>query len=480
MHLPALRALPQGKALAFACLSLFALAAPAQTVSVTQTNGDKSKLLQPQAALAFGFGNSSNFVINVDASISYQTMVGFGASLTDSSAWLIWNKLTPAQQAALMQDLFNPATGIGLSLLRQPMGASDFSASGNYTYDDMPSGKKDATLKNFSIAHDNAYLIPLLKTARNNNPSLSIMALPWSPPAWMKVSPHLNGGSLNPANFPALANYFVKFLQAYRTAGVAVDAIAVQNEPNYSTGAYPSMAMSAADQASFIGGYLGPAMRGAGLSAKLIGYEHNWDDIVYPETVLANSVANPYIAATGFHCYKGTVDKQSLVKQAYPAKDIWFTECTGTAGSDFGNDLKWSSSNLLVGATRNWSSTVSLWNLALDQNSGPTNGGFANGRGVVTINTQASPATVVRNVEYYILAHLAKFVRPGALRIDSNSFGPDNVENVAFKNPDGSLVLFVLNGAYGSNTFTVNWRGSNFNYTLPPVSVATFTWPATP
>ncbi len=302
------------------------------------------------------------------------------------------------------------------------------------------------------------------------------MALPWSPPAWMKASHHMNGGSLSSIYFPVLADYFVKFIQAYQAEGVPIKAIAVQNEPEFSTSAYPSMALTAADEANFIATNLGPKLAQAGLSPRIFSYEHNWDDLGYPTSVLQNTAAAPYIAGTSFHCYAGTPANQSLIKQAFPSKAIWFTECTGTMGSDFGNDLKWSSTNLLIGATRNWASAISLWNLALDQNSGPTNGGFLNGRGVVTINTATTPATVSRNVEYYILAHLARFVTPGAVRIDSNSFNSDTIEDVAFKNPDGSIVLFVLNGAYAPNTFTVNWMGANVNYTLPALSVATMTW----
>ena len=199
---------------------------------------------------------------------------------------------------------------------------------------------------------------------------------------------------------------------------------------------------------------------------KILAYEHNWENIDYPEAVLA-SAASPYIAGSSFHCYNGDVSAQSTVRAAYPGKDIWFTECSGTVGSAFAGDLVWNSENLLIGATRTWARSISLWNLALDQNSGPTNGGCSRCRGVVTIDPRTSPATITVNVDYYVLGHLAKFVMPGAHRIDSNTFNAGGVEEVAFQNPDGSIVLFALNSGSASEAFSVSWKGTYFNYALP-------------
>jgi glucosylceramidase len=170
------------------------------------------------------------------------------------------------------------------------------------------------------------------------------------------------------------------------------------------------------------------------------------------------------------------VSAQTQVKNAYPSKDIWFTECSGTVGSSFAGDLVWNAEHLLIGATRNWARSISLWNVALDQHSGPTNGGCMSCRGVVTIDDSTTPATITNNVEYYVLGHLGKFVAPGAYRIASNTFGAGSIEDVAFKNPDGSIALFVLNASSGSSQFTVGWKGDTFNYTLPAGAVATFTW----
>lgn len=450
---------------------------PGPSVQVVETTGDRAMLLQTQPSVSFATGgNSSGLVITVDATTQYQQMDGFGGSLTDSSAWLIWNKLSASQQTALMQQLFSPSGGIGISFLRQPMGATDFSASGNYSYDDMPSGQTDPNLTNFSVAHDAAYIIPLVKQALSINPNIKVVALPWSPPAWMKTSGTMNGGNMNPAYFPSLAQYFVDFAQAYQQQGIPIYALSVQNEPLYSTTGCPSESLAASDESTFIANYLGPALSTAGLgNLKILAYEHNWDNTAYPESVLGSSAAQ-YVAGSSFHCYAGDPSAQSIVVTAFPAKGIWFTECSGITSSAFAGDLVWNAENLLIGATRDWARSVSLWNLALDQNSGPTNGTCLNCRGVVTIDDSVSPANVTFNVEYYILGHLGKFVVPGAYRIDSNTFGAGSIEDVAFQNPDGSIVLLVLNSASSAGTFTVSFKGQSFSYTLPAGAVATFSW----
>ncbi len=447
------------------------------TVQPVVTTGDKTKLLQAQPAVQFSSGGqATSWVITVDDTTTYQQMDGFGASLTDSSAWVIWNKLDASQQTALMQSLFSPTSGIGISFLRQPMGASDFSSVGNYSYDDMPPGQTDPNLTNFSIAHDTAYIIPLLKQAIGINPAIKVMAVPWSPPAWMKTTGTMNGGSMNTAYFPSLAQYFVNYAQAYQQQGVPIYALAVQNEPLNSNSNYPTEYLAASDEADFIANDLGPALAAGGFgSVKVLAYDHNWDNTSYAGTVLSSPAAN-YVAGSAFHCYAGDVSAQSQVKAAYPSKDIWFTECSGTVGSSFAGDLVWNAEHLLIGATRNWARSVSLWNLALDQNSGPTNGGCMSCRGVVTIDDSTTPATITNNVEYYVLGHLGKFVVPGAHRIGSNTFGAGSIEDVAFQNPDGSIALLVLNAGSGSSQFTVSWRGETFNYTLPAGAVATFTW----
>jgi glucosylceramidase len=286
----------------------------------------------------------------------------------------------------------------------------------------------------------------------------------------------MNGGSMNTSYFPSLAQYFVDFVKAYQRQGIPIYALSVQNEPLNPTAGYPSELLTATDESTFIASNLGPALSTAGFGrVKILGYEHNWDNTAYPESVLSSPAAK-YVAGTSFHCYAGDPSAQSTVETAFPSKEIWFTECSGTVGSSFAGDLVWQAEHLLIDATRNWARSVSLWNLALDQNCGPINGTCRKCRGVVTIDDSVSPAKVTFNVEYYILGHLGKFVIPGAHRIDSNTFGAGSIEDVAFKNPDGSIVLLVLNSARNAGTFGVSFNSQSFSYTLPAGAVATFTW----
>jgi len=264
------------------------ITSPSATIQVFETTGDRTKLLQAQPPIAFvADGAASGLPITVDSGKQYQTIDGFGASFSDSSAWLIWNKLNPTQQTSLMQQLFSTQDGIGLSFLRQPMGATDFSASGNYSYDDMPAGQTDPNLSNFSVAHDAVYIIPLLQRALAINPGIKVVALPWSPPAWMKATGTMNGGNIDPQYYSSLSQYFARFVQAYKRAGIPIYALSVQNEPLYSTTDYPTTYIAPEDEARFIADFLSPALAQANLSdVKLFGYEHNWDNTSYATSLL--------------------------------------------------------------------------------------------------------------------------------------------------------------------------------------------------
>jgi len=452
-----------------------ARAASGAAVSVWETTADQSQLLAPQAGATFAAGGgSASQTITVSPATTYQTMTGFGASFTDSSAWLVAN--SPLRNS-IMTKLFDPSQGIGLDFLRQPIGASDFSRS-LYSYDDMPAGQTDPSLANFSISHDTSYILPILQQARQLNPTTTIMATPWSPPGWMKSSGSMIGGSLLSADYQSYANYLVKFLQAYQSAGVPVSLITPQNEPEYSPSNYPGATMSATDEASFIANDLGPAIHNAGLSTKILGYDHNWNDTSYPSTILGDPAAAQYTAGIAWHCYAGDPSAQTTVHNAYPAKDTYFTECSGTQSanpaSTFSDSLDWQTENLIIGATRNWAKSVVTWNMALDPSGGPSMN-CTTCTGVVTVNNTAG--TAAYNAEYYVLGQASKFVKPGAVRIDSNTFGSGNVEDVAFANPDGSDALIVLNADTSSaRTFNVDENGQYFTYSLPPGAVATFTW----
>lgn len=437
-------------------------------VQVWLTTADLRKHLTPQPELAFAPASiSTALTITVDDRRTYQQVVGFGAAMTDTSAWLIETRLSPAQRDAVMASLFDPRKGIGISFVRVPMGASDFTVTGPYSYDDLPTGQTDPGLTHFSIAHDLSYIVPALEQARRLNPALTLMANPWSPPGWMKANGSMIGGSLLPYDYDPLALYFVKFLKAYQALGVPIQLIGPQNEPGVSPD-YPGMVMSARDEAAFVANQLGPALAQAHLHPKVLIYDWNWNDEVYPRMVLASVAADPYIAGTSFHCYAGDPAVMTAMHDAYPMKDVYQTECsTGAAPL--------SPIELIVRSTRNWSRSVVMWNLALDTQGGPKMGhGCDTCTGLMTIDPQGGSVRYLR--DYYEIGHASKFVKPGAYRIGSSSFGTASIEDVAFANPDGSLALIVHNAARASRTFAVQWGGTSFTYTLPAGAMATFTW----
>lgn len=442
-------------------------------VEVWLTTGDELAKLQQQPGLNLHPGAGSNSIqILVSENTRYQQIEGFGASVTDSAAWLIHSQLSPAQRDTLMNMLFSPSDGIGISSVRVPMGASDF-ALYPYTYDDMPSGQTDPDLAHFSINHDRAYILPILRQARSINPRIKFMASPWSPPGWMKLVNKLNGSSLNPANYGPFAEYFVRFIHAYQAEGIPIYAVTLQNEPHYTDKTYPTMRMYSSEQADIVKNYLGPAFVWNGISAKIVVWDHNWSEPSYPLQVLGDASARAFVAGSAWHCYGGDPSAQTTVHDAYPDKEIHFTECTGGDWSGFSESLVWTLQNVFIGATRNWAKTVVLWNLALDENNGPRIGGWCEGcRGVVTVR----PGDIVEyEVEYYIIGHFSKFAMPGAYRIESSTHS-GAIETVAFHNADDTMVLIALNPGLEPRAFDVQWAGRYFSYTLPAQSVVTFKW----
>ena len=413
------------------------------TAQVWLTTGDQTCLLKQLADVSLIRKDATTLpTITIDSTIKYQSMDGFGAALTGASAFNI-NKLNDGDKKTLLNNLFSPTAGIGISYLRITIGASDFSLN-SFSYDDVGIGQTDVDLKYFSIAPDQAEVIPILKLIKSINPSVKILASPWSAPAWMKTSGNMVGGSLKPEFYPAYANYFVKYIKAYQAEGITIDAITPQNEPLYFDAKYPCMSMLAGEQADFIKNNLGPAFKKEGINTKIIIYDHNWDHPEYPMSILADTAAAKFIAGSAFHGYGGNVGSMSSVHQAFPNKDLYFTEISGGDWApDFSGNLMWNVSNIFIGTAKNWSKSALMWNLVLDQNHGPKNFGCDNCRGVVTINTNN---TGTNNVEYYVIGHFSKFVKSGAFRIASTcTFSTSQLDQVAFMNPDGAKVLVVMN-----------------------------------
>lgn len=434
------------------------------------TNADRSVLFQKQTgSLVFSTATNSSPVINVDTSQVYQGIDGFGYTLTGGSAMLI-NAMPAAKQDELLKELFlTDGLNIGVSYLRISIGASDLS-SAPFTYNDLPAGQTDVNLERFSLNIEKADFLPVLKKIVALNPSIKVMGSPWSPPTWMKTNNSFVGGSLKPEYYATYAQYFVKYIKAMKAEGITIDAITIQNEPLH-PGNNPSLLMLANEQADFIKNHLGPAFRSQGITTKIIIYDHNADKPDYPISILDDAAANQYVDGSAFHLYGGNISALSQVRNAYPDKNIYFTEQWVGAPSNFSGDLQWHIEQLIIGATRNWSRNVLEWNLAADPNNDPhTQGGCTACLGAITING----SNISRNVAYYIIAHASKFVRPGSVRIASDM--PSGLPNVAFKTPDGKKVLIVLNKNAGTQTFNIRFNNKNVSCTLNSGSVGTFVW----
>jgi glucosylceramidase len=450
--------------------------AAGDTVAVWMTTGDKSALLAKQPALTFRSATTRNPTIAVDGGTTYQTMAGFGYTLTGGSA-LVINRMPAAARDALLRELFGRGdASLGVSYLRLSIGASDLDAA-PYTYDELPAGQSDPTLAAFTIDAARADLIPVLKRILAIDPNIPLLATPWTAPRWMKDNGAYEGGSLLPASYAAYAKYFVKYLEAMKAEGIAMAAIAVQNEP-LNPNNNPSMTMTAAAQATFIKEHLGPALRAAGLATKIFLYDHNADHPEYPLEILNDSAAKAFVDGTAFHLYGGAIDALTTVHDAHPDRNLYFTEQYTPSNGNFAGDLRWHVGNLVVGAPRNWSRTVLEWNLANDETFGPhTTGGCTTCLGAVTIDSSSS--VVTRNVAYYIIGHLSRFVEPGSVRIASTVNGGSkttSLANVAFRTPAGRYVLVVMNDGKTAETFDIAYGGRRVTHSLVVGSVATYVW----
>jgi len=439
-------------------------------VAFYMTTIDKTSLFRKQAeVLNFGTASNSFQTITVDDSQTYQTMDGFGYTLTGGSASLI-NAMGATEQAALLKELFGTdGDAIGVSYLRISIGASDLSSSA-FTYNDLLTGQTDVNLTNFAINREKTELIPVLKKILAINPNIKILGSPWSAPIWMKTNGSFVGGKLHTDYYAAYAQYFVKYIQAMKAEGITIDAITIQNEPlnPYNN---PSMVMEATEQATFIKTNLGPAFRTAGITTKIILYDHNADRPDYPITIMNDATAKAFVDGSAFHLYGGTIDALTQVHNAHPDKAVYFTEQWMQSPGPFPGNLQWHMENLIIGAPRNWSKNVLEWNLAADQNNAPhTTGGCSDCLGAITING----SSVTRNLAYYLIAHASKFVRPGSVRIASNTV--TNMPNVAYKTPEGKKVLIVQNKNAQDQSFNIKFNNKTVTSTLKANAAGTYVW----
>ncbi len=378
--------------------------------------------------------------IMIDPHKTFQTIEGFGGAFTDSAA-VTFAKMPKNAQEKILKACFDPVEGNGYTLCRTTIHSCDYSDE-IYTYDSVPGDKE---LKHFTIEHDQKHRIPFIKAAlKTAGGDLKLFASPWSPPAWMKDNNDiLHGGKLKPEYYQTWADYFVKYCKAYKAAGIPMWGLTVQNEA-MATQVWESCIFTAEEEKNFVRDYLGPTLEKNGLSdIKIMIWDHN-RGIMYQRAQIAyeDPKASKYIWGMAFHWYVGDhYDNVRLVHDAYPDKHLLYTEA--------GMDGSWNSAMKLAKNAildlNNWTTGFVFWNLVLDQEGGPRHAGGTLPRSksnIITANTETGEVTL--NPPHYVFGHFSKFIKPGAKRIACTSSG-DDVIATAFANPDGQLVVVLLN-----------------------------------
>jgi glucosylceramidase len=365
------------------------------------------------------------------------------------------SQLAPSQRQRLFDEFFNPAQ-MCLTVCRLCIGSSDYS-TGMYSYDEGPA---DPTLSRFSIDRDRQYLIPILQQARAINPKLFLFASPWSPPGWMKYGGSMLGGSIRPKNLDPYAHYILKYLQGYEDAGVTIDAITIQNEVDADqSGRMPACIWSQEVENDYISDHLGPLLAKSSPKTQVWILDHNYNLIGRLMDQLADDDVKKYISAIAWHGYAGTPDQMMIAQRAYPDMPMHWTE----GGSDYKAPdyltdwAKWS--DKFIEILHNGPTSITTWNIALDENGQPNIGPFPCG-GIVTINSQTHEIT--RSGLYWTLSHYSRTFRPGAKIIDSNADIP-GISHIAAQNADGSIAVILTNTksaqpvqiVFGKNTATV-------------------------
>lgn len=461
--------------------ALTATAALAQPkVAIWLTSEDMRHRLSPQTPLASPDAQAVTGQVEVDSNRAYQSILGLGSSLEPSTCWNL-SLLSPTDREQAVASLVDPSTGIGMNLMRVCMGTPDFTGDPWYSYDDLPAGQTDLKLERFSIERDHRYILPVLKLARQKNPSLLFFASPWSPPGWMKTTGNMTGGQLRSEFYPVYAQYFVRFIRAYEAEGVPIHAVTIQNEPGVDRSLakdpkwhYPSCRWTAEQERDFIRDHLGPAFREAGLRTEVWCYDHNYniepagDDpgLSYPRTILSDPKAGSFVSGVAFHGYQGKPAGMTEFHREFPAAPLYFTE-----GSVFGID----GSVELVERLRNWARSYNAWVTILDERGKPNNGPFPATHAMIKFHSDTRQLEPL--FEYYAYGHFMKFVQRDARRVHSSTAQAD-LAHVAFQNPDGSVVLVLVNPGRTVRRVQARWKDSRALVEMPSRSVATWTWSA--
>lgn len=456
----------------------------AADVRIITTTANRSKDLEESTIAFSNSDNSSSSTIKLNPDQTFQSIDGFGAAITGSTACNLL-KMTPEDRTNFLKETFSPTEGYGMSYIRVCIGCSDFSLS-EYTCCDKPG------VENFALTvEENKYVIPVLKEILAINPSIKILASPWTAPRWMKVNnlkdlrPYESwtGGQLNPSYYQDYAEYFVKWIKAFENEGIHIYSMTPQNEP-LNRGNSASMYMGWEEQRDFVKSALGPAFENAGLDTKIYAFDHNYnydnvgDQHNYPVKIYSDPEAARYIAGAAFHNYGGNVNELNSVHNAFPDKELIFTESTAGDWNDGANLQKRlidDMEQITLGTVNRWSRGAIIWNLMLDSQRGPNRpGGCTTGFGAVDISNDFK--TIRRNSFYYIMCHMSAVVKPGAVRIQSSGYNPAGLTYSAFRNPDNSYALVLSNRKSEDTKVTVDDGTHHFPVTVPANGIVSLTW----
>jgi glucosylceramidase len=453
-------------------------------VDVYVTSANQSMLF---AHIPVNFNTKPNMAIastiNLNPSVRYQQIDGFGAAITGSTCYNLL-RMSRENRTKLLTEAFDTVNGDGYSYIRISIGASDFSLD-EYTCWDTP-GIENFKLHDF----DKRDLIPVLKEILSINPKIKILASPWSCPKWMKVNDlthlqpydHWTSGQLNPKYYQDYAEYFVKFIQEMNKEGIPIEAITIQNEP-LNRGNSMSLYMTWQEQADFIRTALGPKFEAAGIHAKIMVFDHNYnydniaDQKSYPVKIYGIPDASRYVDGAAFHAYGGDKSELMNVHNSAPGKNLYFTEMSiGTWNYSFDGDLIWSMRELGIGTLNNYCKAVIVWNFLLDEKGAPNRPGGCNTcYGAVEISS-SDYATLNRKTHFYVIAHLSKVISPGATRIGTNGYKPAGLYITAVENKDGTYGVVMLNENDTSLKIILEDSNHSFPYTIPGKSIASCRW----
>ncbi|MCT2197285.1 glucosylceramidase [Paenibacillus sp. p3-SID1389] len=435
------------------------------------TSRDSADRLQPQGEVAVQSSAAAGAgqKLKVLPEQTYQTVMGFGGAFTEAAAYTL-SRISPQKREEVIRRYFDPEEGLGYTLGRVHIHSCDFALE-NYTY--IEDG--DVELKTFDISRDHKWVIPLVHdAAQTAGKNITMLASPWSPPAWMKTNGDMNhGGQLKPEYREVWALYYTKFIKAYREAGIPIWGITVQNEPA-AVQTWDSCIYSGEEERDFVRDYLGPVMHREGLAdVQILIWDHNRDIIVErASAVLSDPEAAKYVWGTGFHWYVSEAfENVGKVHELFPDKHLLFTEGCQEGGVKLG---KWFTGERygrnIIGDLNNWNEGFLDWNLVLDETGGPNHVGNLCDAPIIADTTTD---TLHYNSSYFYIGHFSKYIKPGAVRIGLEAHAPALLAT-SFRNPDGSIAVVVQNESDEAQPFALELGGEAAGETLPAHSIATY------